>query len=74
MSGFDLQIDEHAGHMNSRHSDEHHLSLDQLHHVQIHEAPNSRWRFILTVILLFALGFVLADILFEIAPWRHVPN
>jgi hypothetical protein len=77
MGNFDLHFDEHSGHLTPHRFDEHHehlLSLEELHHIQTHKATGSRWRFTLAVIVLFALGFGLAGILFDVALWMHVPN
>lgn len=75
MGTFDLHIDEHTGHLAPHRIDGRHLSLEELHHIHTHEAQNSRWRFILATIALFAMGFELANVLFQFAPWVVIaPN
>jgi hypothetical protein len=69
MGHFDIQLDAHSGHFMRRDAEGRHLSLDQLHHVPVREESKSPWRFILAMILLFALGFVVTDILFHFSPW-----
>ncbi len=66
MGHFDLQFDEHAVHIASQPGSIHHLTLQELHLVQMEETPPSCWGLIPAAIGLFALGFSLVSVLFLI--------